>query len=178
MRTRQKFLSLVAITVFLTTTAPADAQVEIGVDAGVTSTRVDGASLDVVQVDIPVQRLRVGFFLTPTVQVESSVGYSRVEVDDIASSTLQLGADLVVHLSDNPYAPQVYFAAGPGLLRTDFGAGEETQVGVGGDIGLKLPAGDWMAVRLGVGFTRWLENDTLFGADEFGIFFGASVFTR
>ncbi|MFQ5529664.1 MAG: outer membrane beta-barrel protein [Gemmatimonadota bacterium] len=178
MRARQLSLSSAAILGLLITTAPASAQVEIGVDAGLTSTRVDGSRLDVVQVDIPVQRLRVGFFVTPTVQLEPSIGYSRVEVDGIASSTLQLGTDLLVHLGRDPYAPQVYIAAGPSLLRADFGAGEETQVGVGGDLGLKLPAGGWMAVRLGVGYTRWLENDTLFGADEFGAFFGFSVFTR
>jgi len=178
MRARQMFLSSAAALGLLVAAAPAGAQVEIGVDAGLSSTRVDGSRLDVVQVDIPVQRLRVGFFVTPTVQLESSLGYSRVEVDEIASSTLTLGTDLVVHLGADPYAPQVYIAAGPSILRTDFGAGEETQLGVGGDIGLKLPAGDWISARLGVGYTRWLENDTLFGADEFGVFFGFSVFTR
>jgi hypothetical protein len=156
----------------------ASAQVEIGFDAGLTSTRIDGSDLTVVQTDIPVQRLRLGFFVSPGVQIEPSIGYSRVEFDGVGQTTLQVGTDLVFHIGQNPYAPQLYVAGGPSLLRTDFGAGEETQVGVGGDVGLKVPVGGWMALRLGVGYTRWLESDTLLGADEVGAFFGFSVFTH
>ena len=157
---------------------PASAQVEIGVDAGLTSTRIDGSDLAVVQTDIPVQRLRLGFFIAPGVQIEPSLGYSRVEFDGVGQTTLQVGTDLVFHVGRNSFAPQLYVAGGPSILRTDFGAGEETQLGVGGDVGLKVPVGGWMALRMGVGYTRWLESDTLLGADEVGAFFGFSVFTH
>ena len=169
---------MAACLMVLVAAGSASAQMEIGVDAGLTSTRIDGSELSVVQTDIPVQRLRVGFFVTPGVQIEPSIGYSRVEFDGVGQTTLQVGTDLVFHIGQNPYAPQLYVAGGPSILRTDFGAGEETQLGVGGDVGLKVPVGGWMALRLGVGYTRWLESDTLLGADEGGAFFGFSVFTH
>ena len=147
----KRLLQVVAAGVLVLMAAdPASAQVEIGVDAGLTSTRIDGSDLAVVQTDIPVQR----------------------------QTTLQVGTDLVFHVGRNSFAPQLYVAGGPSILRTDFGAGEETQLGVGGDVGLKVPVGGWMALRMGVGYTRWLESDTLLGADEVGAFFGFSVFTH
>ena len=170
--------SVGACLLVFTAAGSASAQVEIGFDAGLTSTRIDGSELDVVQTDIPVQRLRVGFVVSPGVLIEPSIGYSRVEFDGVSQTTLQVGTDLVFHIGKNPFVPQLYVAGGPSLLRTDFGAGEETQVGVGGDVGLKVPVGGWMALRLGVGYTRWLESDTLLGADELGVFFGFSVFTH
>lgn len=175
---KQILRAVVAGALALTAAGSAEAQVEIGVDAGLTSTRIDGSEFAVVQTEIPVQRLRAGFFIAPGVQLEPSIGYSRVEFDGVGSTTMQLGTDLVFHIGRNPFAPQLYVAGGPSLLRTDFGAGEDTQVGIGGDVGLKVPAGRWMAVRFGVGYTRWLESDTLLGADEVGAFFGFSVFTH
>lgn len=170
--------AIAASLLVLAVVGSASAQAEIGVDAGLTSTRIDGSELSVLQTDVPVQRLRVGIFVAPGVQIEPSIGYSRVEFDGVGQTTLQVGTDLVFHIGQNPYAPQLYVAGGPSLLRTDFGAGEETQLGVGGDVGLKVPVGGWMGLRLGVGYTRWLESDTLLGADEVGAFFGFSVFTH
>ena len=175
--------------------APAAAQrgaslpIELGVDAGVS--RDDRA--DVTSLEFPVSRVRAGFFLTPALSLEPTLGIMRVG-DDEGSLTRSQGAlGLLAHLTGVPTgrARTASFFVRPfvGFERTSLDLDENngllddpttsaTQGLAGAGVGFKLPVGDRLAWRIEGVFTRFLETDDLSGGNAVGLNVGLSFHTR
>lgn len=158
--------------------SPAMAQVEIGMDASFSSTSFDDIDQSVTQINFPEQMVRAGFFASPSLSVEPSLGFSVVDVADESITALSAGLDLLFHFSPDMSAPQLFVAVGPEVMRVNLGGDGESQFGLGGDFGVKLPVARQLAVRLAAFYTRFFETDALFGSNQFGVSAGLSFFTE
>lgn len=162
----------------LAAAAPASAQVEIGMDASFSSTSFDDIDQSATQVNFPEQSIRAGFFVSPSMSVEPSLGFSVLDVGDESITALAAGVDLLFHFSPDVSAPQLFVAVGPEVMRVDLGDEGESQFGLGGDFGVKLPVARQLAVRLAAFYTRFFETEALFGSNQFGVSAGLSFFTE
>lgn len=178
MNSKLSFPAVAALAGLLAVVSPATAQVEIGMDASFSSTSFDDIDQSVTQFNFPEQRVRAGFFASPSISVEPSLGFSVLDVADESITSLVAGLDLLFHFSPDVSAPQLFVAVGPEVMRVDLGDEGETQFGLGGDFGVKLPVARQMAVRLAGFYTRFFETEALFGSNEFGVSAGFSFFTK
>jgi hypothetical protein len=160
---------------------------ELGLDAGIRATFSDDFETalgsveveDVVTVAVPVQSVRVGFFVSDRVQVEPSLGFVLLSVGGETLSQLSLGVDLLAAFASEPGAPAPYVTIGALVTSFDDGDDTATQFGVAGGLGVKFPQGDRWAVRLEGGAARLFENEgealaawNLFGTIGFSFFAG------
>ncbi len=159
---------------------------ELGLDAGISWTFSSNLNVadattteDVVTVTVPVQSVRVGFFVSDRVQVEPSLGFVLVSVGDETLSQLSLGIDLLAAFASEPGAPAPYVTVGGLITSLDVGDDTATQFGVSGGLGVRFPQGDRWAVRLEGGLARLFENEgealaawELFGTLGFSFFAG------
>jgi len=177
MRVRSRVLAMLIGSLCLT--APALAQgrpVELGLDAGVSFSLSDPT---VTTVNVPVQDLRAGFFVSDRVSVEPRVALSYVKVensDALTTATAALGA--LVHFSGDRNRSQPYFRPFGGLTFVDVGGGSETQFNLGGGIGVKLPVAERMAARLEADYAHAFETDRFASSDAVALTVGFSFFTR
>lgn len=162
-----------ALTVFA---APAQAQVELGWDMVLAITSIsDCEGCDnVTTVTLPEGQFRAGFFLSPTVEIEPSVGFQLVSSGGSTFTAISLGADLLYHFSEDATKSQVFLAVGPGLSLIS-GGGTISQFSLRAALGVKVPASDQMSFRIAGGYERGFENDDVRGTNSFGVLFGVSV---
>ncbi len=170
---RAVFAVLVALVLVVAAGAGASARAagrgttELGLDAGVRATFSDDIETvlgnveveDVVTVSVPVQSVRVGFFVSDRVEVEPSLGFALLSVGGETLSQLSLGVDLLAAFASEPGAPAPYVTIGTLITSFDDGDDTATQFGVAGGLGVKFPQGDRWAVRLEAGLARLFENE-------------------
>jgi len=175
--------------------APAAAQrgaslpIELGVDAGVS--RDDRA--DVTTFAFPISRVRAGFFVSPALSLEPTLGVMRMSGDGGSVTRSQGALGVVAHLAGVPTgrARTASFFVRPfvGFERTsvdfdengglfDRDARSATQALAGAGAGFKLPVGDRLAWRIEGVFTRFVESDDLPDGSAFGLNVGLSFHTR
>jgi hypothetical protein len=167
--------------------------IELGVDAALayeSSDPVDGVSLNV-----PVPRLRVGFFLSDALSFEPSLSfnYSRATFhnditgdDNTFSSTgYELDFGLLYHFSTDRTQKQDYIRPLIGL--NGFSSGNDgdendnsaSQVVFGAGLGVKIPATSRLATRLEAGFSHRAEDEPrLPSSNRLYASVGLSFFTR
>jgi hypothetical protein len=158
--------------------------VELGVDAAVVT---DDAS-DATTVVVPLQRLRVGVFVSPRLSLEPTLAYERTGADGASASGFDGTLGLVAHLSGQPTGrartTSLFVRPFVGLARLSFGSEDEeldasaTQARVGAGLGLKLPVADRLAWRLEGVYARAFESDEFPSANRFGVNVGLSFHTR
>lgn len=133
------------------------AQVELGVDAGLSLESIDGQDDDVTTFSIPTSAVRVGFGAGESLIVETLVGLNRRSSGDFSGTSIRLIPGV-----NFPVGDQLYVRGEVGLQRTSFsfnGEDEsETQYVIGGAAGMRIPASDNVLFRLEFGLDRWLEN--------------------
>ena len=158
--------------------------VEIGFDTGLTLTMPsDTDFLDYdnqTSIDVPQQSIRVGFFVSDQLSIEPAVGFSYI--DDFLGfgeslTQLALEGRVLYHFSPDPTRPRFYLGGGAGFTLIDVADDQETQFGVGGGLGVKLPIADRMAIRLEGSFSRYFETDQLPATSVIGVVVGFSFFT-
>ena len=166
--------------------------IELGVDAALayeSSDPVDGVSFNV-----PVPRLRVGFFLSDAVSLEPSLSfnYSRAtfnnpitgEDNTFSSTGYEFDFGLLYHFSTDRTQKQVYIRPLIGLngfssSDDDDNDNSASQVVFGAGLGVKLPATNRLATRLEAGFTHRSEDEPrLPSSNRIYASVGLSFFTR
>src|SRR6185437_3725477 len=124
--------------------------------------------------DFPVQAIRLGFALSPTVWLEPGLGLRTVS-EDGSFTTLNFDVGLPISLS-GPVAPNTtqYFVR-PLLGFRHFsnsGARSETQTAFGAGIGMRVPIVDRLAGRFEARYVRGLHSDNFPASDEFSLLAG------
>lgn len=177
MRARPGVLAILVGSLILAVPARAqDRPVELGLDAGVSFNISDP---NVTTISIPVQDLRVGFFVSDRLSLEPRVALNYLKVEDsdaLTSITAALGA--LVHFNPDRDRSQFYLRPFGGLAFVDFGDDSETQFSLGGGLGVKLPMAERFAARLEGAFAHAFETDALAGSDAVSLTVGFSFFTR
>lgn len=154
----------------------AAAQVEIGIDAGLSVESIDDVDDNITSFSIPTTGLRVGFGAGEMVIVESRLALEYASQGDFSLTALGLVPGVNVLLGE-----QFYLRGEAGLLylsEDDSGTSDSaTQYVLGGAAGLRMPLVDNVIFRAEAGVDRWLENtDELIPASwEFRVVAGLSA---
>jgi Outer membrane protein beta-barrel domain len=135
----------------------AQAQVEVGVDAGLGIQKMSGATDKDISIDIPTSGLRVGFAGGESLIVETMLDFGWDKYGDQKTTFLTLvpGVNFMV-------TPQVYVRGEAGLnyFKYDSGTGSssQTQYVFGGAVGTRKMLGEGALLRLEAGVDRGLEK--------------------
>lgn len=176
MRVLRGVVALVALSLGGAATAAAQRPVELGVDAGV---QFDLEDPKTTVVGIPIQNLRVGFFLSDKLSLEPSVALNWIKVSGEDSfSTLGLDASLLYHFTADTERSQLYVRPFAGLMRVSGGGESVNQMQAGAGLGVKLPMATRMALRLEGNVRHGFETDDIASGTALGMTIGFSFFTR
>jgi len=149
------------------------AQLEVGVDAGLTLHTGFENSDNVTQISIPTGRARVGVPAGDLLSFEALLGFQRVSSGGESGSALNFLPGINLRLGD----AGSYLRGEVAVTRASYGGDSQTQYGFGGAVGVRMPVDDAVFFRLEGGFDRWLEDqDNLQEAyNEFRITVGVSA---
>ena len=157
--------------------------IELGVDASIGTDDLTDAT----SIQVPLQRLRVGFFVSPRLSVEPGLVLTHTSGDGVSFTSFGGDVGLLAHLTGVPTGrtrtPGVFVRPFVGLSRSSFDidagtSGSTTQANVGAGLGVKLPVGDRLAWRLEGAYTRALKTDDLPAINAFALTVGLSFHTR
>ena len=150
--------------------------VELGVDAGFEFDINDNAE-NTTSIAVPVRQLRVGVFVGDNFQIEPRVSFAFTEIADISAT--ELGLQLAfVYNSGDPDRTRFFVLAGGGFDLIDIESESDTQWGVGGGIGVKIPVGSRFAMRIEGDYIRAFESDHFTSAHVILGLIGFSFFTN
>lgn len=138
--------------------ALASAQLEIGLDGGLTYSKDDGATDASIGIELPTSGARLGFAAGPQMIIETRLGVDWQKEGDASASLISLLPGLNYLIT-----PQVYLRGEAGLSRFSFdnGAGIEgsgTQYIFGAAVGMRRALGSGALLRLEAGADQALEN--------------------
>ena len=173
-----RFIVLAACSVLMPSAALAQGRpIEIGFNSGIGVSFAGGSNA--IEVAVPVQTVRVGFFVADQISLEPAVGFTLVKPEDFDAS-YQLSAALsgLYHLSASNARAQPYVRAQGQFLLAGAGGESASQFGVGGGIGVKLPLVERLAARVEASIGYRFENDDFVGVTTVAGLFGFSFFTR
>ncbi len=153
----------------------AQAQLELGFDAGVYVEAIDVTDADnVTTVSIPVPMARVGFMATDMISVEVLATLQRISSGDGSFTELMFLPGVNVAIGESG----LYVRGEGGFLRLSDEDDSETQYAAGLAAGFKQAIDDGPAsVRVEAAYDKWFEDEEAFipGSDEFRILVGLSV---
>jgi len=169
------FLALV----FTATTADAQKNssarpIELGMDGGIS---IGFDNPNVTTVSLPVQALRVGFFMNDKVSLEPRFSFNSVSGGGVSvrSYALELGA--LYHLGGYVKGSGLYVRPFAGIAGVGGAVGSGSDAFMGAGAGVKLPfANRRLATRLEANFGHAFTDAG--GSNGLGILFGVSLFHR
>ena len=176
MRIRRSFVT--GVTLALTLSVPSAAQegrVELGMDAGLIvsiNSDVDNTT----SVSVPLQRLRVGFFLSDAISLEPTLALNILSGGGETATTIEAGGSILYHLRTDPTESRLYVRGGAGLSYADIGDFSASQFGISGGVGIKT-AGDPISLRFEGVIGYNFENDDFVSSVPIGVLAGVSVIT-
>jgi len=153
--------------------------IEIGLDGNLT------AGLDephVTTVNLPVQRLRVGYFISPRISIEPYGAFNWTHVSGADAVNLNLGVGGLYHFGDNPAATRWYARPFTELLYNHIdgdngGSASSTTGAIGAGVGVKLPfAAQRFAWRFEGAFTQTFAHGGVDAQSSLSLFAGLSFF--
>lgn len=146
---------------------------ELGVDAGVQFTLDDPTTTSL---QIPIQGIRMGFYVSPAISIEPSLNLNYTSFDDGHVTTYGLGLGMLYHFSTSRQAKQMYVRPFIGLDGISTDEDSDSAFSFGAGFGVKVPIGSRFASRFEANFAH-ASND---GATQnaIGLLAGLSVYTR
>jgi hypothetical protein len=148
---------------------------ELGIDAGA-SIGFDAPRVTVIS--IPVPAVRLGFYLNDRVSVEPKVGFQSVHDNTGTSTDFSAQVGVLFHFENNPVGRGLYVRPFVGILGEKATGYSETRTVVGGGLGVKEPFANRFASRLEVNYSHVSAVTDEPAANNLGILFGISVFSR
>lgn len=177
---------LPAVALILAAASPASAQAarsypyELGVDGSViwrsTKFGASGASTTFTSVNLPVNAIRVGTFITNQLELEPSISYQRVSDSGNSFSQLDLSIAAPIYFTPDRNKTQLFVRPVVGLLKVSGDNG--TQVNVGAGLGVKVPIDPRIATRFEAEYRHANESGNLGAYNQLGLIVGFSVYTR
>jgi hypothetical protein len=146
---------------------------EIGVDAGVIFTLDDPKATSF---QLPIQGIRMGFYLSPAVSIEPSLRFNHNSIGDVSTTDYGLGLGLLYHFSTSRMANQLYVRPFIGLDGTSGDLGSNSTFSFGGGFGVKMPIGNRFASRFEANLTHFSDDGT--SQNAIGLLAGLSVYTH
>jgi len=129
--------------------------------------------------------VRVGFFLSDALALEPTVSFQLISYgggdfsDGDTETALGTSVKLLYHFGVDPDATRIYLGAGPTFTWLDLGD-SNTQFGLTGEFGAKLPIASRVGARLAAGYMHGFENDdfgsrnVIYGTAGLSVFLGGS----
>lgn len=175
-----KQIAVLGFIALVLTATTADAQksiprpIELGMDGGIS---VGFDNPNVTTVSLPVQALRVGFFMNDNISLEPRFNFNSVSGGGVSvrSYALELGA--LYHLGGYRKGSGLYVRPFAGIAGVggDLGSGSDAFLGAG--VGVKLPfANRRLATRLEANVGHAFTD--VGGSNNLGLLLGVSLFHR
>ena len=190
-KTRSSALFVLVLAVSLGVSSRVSAQTkgayEFGIDAGFNLLLIDDVDDNLLSVGLPassfgafLQNLRVGYYVTEFVELETTLGFSYLSDGADTFWRGGIGLDLLYNLSNDAGGEAAGFFLKTGFLMDVYGDENttETQLGIGMGGGTRLPVGNRFAIRLEAGGARRFENDDFLGTWQISGRVGLSFFTQ
>jgi hypothetical protein len=178
MASKRPFLGLL-LAVLAAPLAGQDHPVEVGVDAAVKLISVSDGARAQTRIEFPVDALRIGIGVAPYLAIEISGSFDRTTEDDDSEAELFLFPSVVLSGSaDGGVGAFVALGAGMRHVRSDDGvvSQSDTQLGFGGQFGLRAFPSESFAIRLALARTHWLDAELLPSLEMFTFTVGFSAF--
>ena len=179
MRIRAILSAFALVAVSATVAQAQQNPMEIGMDAQIGFGLGD---TDGTVIQIPLQKVRVGFPIAPAMSLEPALAFVRGSSNGSSASGLDLDVSLLYHFATDRTANQFYVRPFLGVQRvagdSDLGGDSSTSFVFGGAGGLKIPVMDRLAARLEAEFRKVNESDLIGESTVLGLNFGFSFFTR
>jgi hypothetical protein len=135
----------------------ASAQLEVGLDAGLTYEKIQDVDDAAISIGLPLSGARLGFAAGEQMIVETRLDFGWDKQGDASSTSLDLLPGVNFLFGENMYvrgeAGLSYFSFDNGTVDGSF-----TQYIFGGAVGMRRPVGEGALVRLEAGVDRLLEN--------------------
>jgi hypothetical protein len=170
-------VTAIALLALASTGAQAQNPVEVGIDAQISFGLDDQGT----NINIPAQKIRAGFMLTPVMTLEPSLGFFRMSNAGSSISGTALDVSLLYHFSPSRAARQFYVRPVVGLQRATFSdddldvseSNTDLNIGVAG--GMKIPLMDRVGARFEAEFRNYMSEPSV---SALNLNFGLSYFTR
>ena len=175
-----KNLVVLGLLALVMTANSADAQkssarpIELGLDGGIS---VGFDDPNVTTVSLPVQALRVGFFMNDKLSLEPRFNFNSVSGGGVSvrSYALELGA--LYHLGGYMKGNGLYVRPFAGIVGVGGDVGSGSDAFMGGGVGVKIPfAQRRLATRLEANIAHAFTDGG--GSNGLGVLFGVSLFHR
>jgi hypothetical protein len=173
----RRVLSLAALSI-LALSASASAQrsssmaspsPEIGIDAGIS---FGLGTPQITTISIPAQSIRMGFFVSPVLSIEPTLGLTSMSGDLGSATVYNIGVGALYHFAASRAVNQFYVRPFLNIVGVSGDAGSDSQAAFGVGGGLKMPLRDRIATRFEANFQH---TD---GSDAIGLLAGLSFYTR
>lgn len=153
---------------------------ELGVDGALSFGM--GGNTNVTMFDLPVQNIRAGFFISPAMSIEPSLGMSYATASGVSGSAYNLGVGLLYHFSTSRAQNQLYVRPFLNLqgqsAKVNGTSNSATNTIFGAGLGVKLPATDRLSWRLEANLGHNSNNNFDSSDNRLGLLFGVSYFTH
>jgi hypothetical protein len=175
-----KKLVVLGLLALVATASAADAQkstarpIELGLDGGLS---IGFDDPNVTTVSLPVQALRVGFFMNDNLSLEPRFNFNSVSGGGVSVRSYALEMGALWHLGGYTKGNGLYVRPFAGIVGVggDVGSGSDAFMGAG--VGVKLPfAQRRLATRLEANLAHAFTDGG--GSNGLGILFGVSLFHR
>ena len=146
--------------------------IELGMDGGLS---IGFDDPNVTTVSLPVQALRVGFFMNDNLSLEPRFNFNSVSGGGVSvrSYSLELGA--LYHFGGYTKGSGLYVRPFTGIVGGSSDAGSDSDAFLGAGVGVKLPfANRRLATRLEANYGHAFSEAG--GSDGLGVLFGLSLF--
>lgn len=178
---RLKMLVFGSVILVFGTNVPAqDNPIEFGIDGGVSLTFIDKTEGNAKSIQIPLQRMRVGFFTSESFALETSAAISVIDVGSNTVTQIEIGLAAHSHFSKKHNETRPFFGPVGGFRLINFGSGGGSikRLGIGSELGVKFPLSHQLAARIGLIAMRWFETDRLLGITQVSVSVGLSFLTK
>jgi len=147
--------------------------IEFGIDGGVTF-GLDNPNVTLVS--LPVQAFRVGFLMTPTLEVEPRVNLNSIHGGGASLTTYDIGVGVLYQPAGDRVGKGLYGRPFIGVSGFS-GSGASDNSGYAGlGVGLKIPFADRrLATRMEANYAHGFGGG---GSNQIGLLIGLSFFTR
>lgn len=153
------------------------ATLELGTDMAVAVTAIDNVDDALTNVEIPLQRLRVGVFFSDRFSLEPSLSLAFESIGDSEETDLTLALAILYHFGGDLQRTRFFLEAGGLANFFDDGFESSSQAGIAGGAGIKLPAAEGLlAFRFEFLVSRLFETEVRNAFTTFAVGTGISVF--
>lgn len=157
--------------------------IELGADAALSfGLGAPAGTSNTTDLVIPVDQIRAGFFVSPALSIEPSLGLQYQSANGGSGTHYNLGVGALYHFSTVRSANQVYVRPFLNFESVSLSAGgtstSATSVAFGAGLGIKMPAADRFAYRFEANIAHNNNNNFDDSPNRIGLLAGISYFTH